>query len=333
MGALLGACQLSFGFLVVDCPPLSPVADAVALQDLLDGFLLVVRARTAPRDVITRAVGRLKEGRIHGVVFNSQPEVLPGGYGPSFQYVLRLEEGLRARTWARARAASPSSPSRSSCSGRSSSPGSMRFGAELWSYPLLLPKALLCVAVLQLSLFYSELYELRSRRRTELFLRVGQSLAVGAVALAVIFFVLPALRGGPRRLRPLRPHRRSGAPGLALRPGVSPGKRSTSGSACSSSGPGCSAQKVARAMLRQSPLGYRVLGFLTEHPEEVGKTLVNPSIVGTLDDLPRLLEELAGHADRGGPGGPAPAPARWTRSCAAGWTGSGWWRPPPSSSP
>jgi capsular exopolysaccharide synthesis family protein len=83
MGALLGACQLSFGFLIVDCPPLSPVADAVALQDLLDGFLLVVRARTASREVITRAVGRLKEGRIHGVVFNSQPEVLPGGYGPS----------------------------------------------------------------------------------------------------------------------------------------------------------------------------------------------------------------------------------------------------------
>ncbi len=91
MGALIGACQLSFGFLVVDCPPLSPVADAVALQDLLDGFLLVVRARTAPRDVITRAVGRLKEGRIHGVVFNSQPEVLPGGYGPSLAYYYGTE--------------------------------------------------------------------------------------------------------------------------------------------------------------------------------------------------------------------------------------------------
>jgi len=83
MATLLGACQLSFGFLVVDCPPLSPVADAVALQDLLDGFLLVVRARTAPRDVITRAVARLKDGRIQGVVFNSPSEILRGAYGPS----------------------------------------------------------------------------------------------------------------------------------------------------------------------------------------------------------------------------------------------------------
>jgi Mrp family chromosome partitioning ATPase len=80
MGALLGAGQLSFGFLVVDCPPLSPVADAVSLQDLLDGFLLVVRARSAPRDAIERAVGRLHEGRIQGVVFNDQPEILPTSY-------------------------------------------------------------------------------------------------------------------------------------------------------------------------------------------------------------------------------------------------------------
>lgn len=86
MGALIGACQLNFGFLVVDCPPLSPVADAVAFQDLVDGFLLVVRARCAPREVITRAVARLKEGRIHGVVFNDQPEILPGGYRYSRRY-------------------------------------------------------------------------------------------------------------------------------------------------------------------------------------------------------------------------------------------------------
>jgi Mrp family chromosome partitioning ATPase len=80
MGALLGAGQLSFGFLVVDCPPLSPVADAVSLQDLLDGFLLVVRARSAPKEMIERAVGRLHEGRIQGVVFNDQPEILSTNY-------------------------------------------------------------------------------------------------------------------------------------------------------------------------------------------------------------------------------------------------------------
>lgn len=81
MAALIGACQLSFGFVVVDCPPLDPVADAVALQDLLDGFLLVVRARHSPRDGVERAVARLKAHRIQGIVFNNQPTILPHGYG------------------------------------------------------------------------------------------------------------------------------------------------------------------------------------------------------------------------------------------------------------
>jgi len=86
MASLIGACQLSYGFVVVDCPPLDPVADAVALQDLLDGFLLVIRARRSPRAAIERAVSRLKENRIRGIVFNDQPEILPLGYGYGYGY-------------------------------------------------------------------------------------------------------------------------------------------------------------------------------------------------------------------------------------------------------
>jgi len=85
MGALMGACQLSFGFVIVDCPPLSPVADAVAMQDLLDGFLLVVRARNAPRETIQRAVSRLKDGRVQGVVFVDPPAILPSGYSYGYR--------------------------------------------------------------------------------------------------------------------------------------------------------------------------------------------------------------------------------------------------------
>ena len=86
MAALIGACQLSYGYVVIDCPPLDPVADAVALQDLIDGFLLVIRARRSPRASIERAVSRLKEHRIRGIVFNDQPEILPLGYGYGYGY-------------------------------------------------------------------------------------------------------------------------------------------------------------------------------------------------------------------------------------------------------
>jgi Mrp family chromosome partitioning ATPase len=86
MAALIGACQLSYGFVVVDCPPLDPVADAVALQDMIDGFLLVIRARRSPKAAIERAMSRLKKHRVRGIVFNDQPEILPVGYAYGYGY-------------------------------------------------------------------------------------------------------------------------------------------------------------------------------------------------------------------------------------------------------
>jgi len=167
----------------------------------------------------------------------------------------------------------------------------LRFGDEFWRYELLVPKGFLCVIVLQLSLYYGELYELRVRRRMELFLRLGQCLAIGAMALAVIFFAVPALEVGRGIFgifmalvaATLLTWRLLldwtwGAADLGERALVL--------------GTGVSARHVARAMLKQSPLGYQVLGFLTEHPREVGRRLVNPSVVGTLADLPRLTREL-----------------------------------------
>jgi len=85
MAALLDACREQFDSVVVDCPPLAPVADSLMLQDSIDGFLLVVRARHAPRDVIQRAVSHLRPERVAGVVFNDQQEVFPG-YSFSYAY-------------------------------------------------------------------------------------------------------------------------------------------------------------------------------------------------------------------------------------------------------
>lgn len=85
MAAILDAARRSFDFVIVDCPPVTPVADAVILQDLLDGFLFVVRARHCPREVILRAASRLKGDRIIGTVFNDQKEILPGYYRYGYQ--------------------------------------------------------------------------------------------------------------------------------------------------------------------------------------------------------------------------------------------------------
>ncbi len=80
MSSLLSAAGSEFDTIVVDCPPLAPVSDSVLLQDLLDGLILVVRARYAPMDAVRKAVADLRADRVLGIVFNDQRDVLPRGY-------------------------------------------------------------------------------------------------------------------------------------------------------------------------------------------------------------------------------------------------------------
>jgi capsular exopolysaccharide synthesis family protein len=82
---LLEAARRFADFVIVDAPPLGPVADSVILQDLLDGFLLVVRARTAPLESIRKSVANLKPDRIQGVVWNDHKELLKSYYGYSYK--------------------------------------------------------------------------------------------------------------------------------------------------------------------------------------------------------------------------------------------------------
>jgi capsular exopolysaccharide synthesis family protein len=70
MRELLKVVRQSFEFVIVDCPPLTPVADSLLLQDVVDGFLLVIRAGRSSRSVIARGLARLRPERLLGVIFN-----------------------------------------------------------------------------------------------------------------------------------------------------------------------------------------------------------------------------------------------------------------------
>ncbi len=85
LGRLLRAADRVFDYVVLDFPPLLPVADAVVVQDHVDGFVFVVRSRHSPRETIQKAAGLLKPGSIAGVVLNGQHDILPS-YG---QYAYR----------------------------------------------------------------------------------------------------------------------------------------------------------------------------------------------------------------------------------------------------
>jgi capsular exopolysaccharide synthesis family protein len=67
---LFNAARREFRYVVVDCPPQVPVADTARIQESLDGILLVVRARSAPRETLTAAVDQLSAEKILGVVLN-----------------------------------------------------------------------------------------------------------------------------------------------------------------------------------------------------------------------------------------------------------------------
>jgi sugar transferase (PEP-CTERM system associated) len=162
----------------------------------------------------------------------------------------------------------------------------------LLGYELFASKALVCVAEVQLTLYYAELYEYRSRRRLELFQLLGQCMAIAAVALTVVFFAVPALEVGRGAFVLFIVLAWSGLLLWRLLLLWAWGTLGAFGDRVLILGTGVPAQKVAREMLKRAPIGYRVLGFLTEHEGEIGRALGNPSVLGTLSDLPRLSESL-----------------------------------------
>jgi polysaccharide chain length determinant protein (PEP-CTERM system associated) len=76
MRVLIEEARRSFDFVIVDCPPLLPVADAMVLQRMVDGFVVVVRERHAPIESILYALDRVDAERLRGVVLNDHLEVL-----------------------------------------------------------------------------------------------------------------------------------------------------------------------------------------------------------------------------------------------------------------
>jgi Mrp family chromosome partitioning ATPase len=86
MTDLLAAARAEFEYVLIDCPPVLPVADAILIQDGLDGFAFVVRARHSPRETVLRAASRLKPEKLLGLVFNDQSEILPNYYNYGNRY-------------------------------------------------------------------------------------------------------------------------------------------------------------------------------------------------------------------------------------------------------
>jgi capsular exopolysaccharide synthesis family protein len=67
---IIGRLRDEYQFIVLDSPPLVPIADSHILAGLADGVMLVVRARKTPPELFQRAVESLGASNVIGVVLN-----------------------------------------------------------------------------------------------------------------------------------------------------------------------------------------------------------------------------------------------------------------------
>lgn len=157
-----------------------------------------------------------------------------------------------------------------------------------------LVKAGVVAAITQLCLFFADMYDLRVvADRRELFVRLLRALAATTIILAVVYFWAPSLIVG-RGVFLLTTILTIVAI-LATRllfdfatSQVQPGERllliGTTPAAVAL------AQEIHE---RQAELGVEIVGFVDPDPARVGAALFNPGVIGTIDDIPRIVRDRA----------------------------------------
>jgi len=173
----------------------------------------------------------------------------------------------------------------------------VRLGADAWpllSAPSGMLRALLVLAVCQTTLHYADLYDIRSATDTrELTIRLLQAIGFTSIILAVIYFWAPNAMIGRgvflfaavfiiavvvawRLLFAWVSHRAAPRERLLL-VGTGPG-----------------AVELARELHdRRQELGVEIVGFVDPDPTRVGMALINPGVVGAVEDISSLVSAMA----------------------------------------
>ena len=70
MQELLNSVRGYFKYIIIDTPPIIPLADMSIYATLVDGILLVIKAGKTPRSIVKRALGSIPPDKIIGAVLN-----------------------------------------------------------------------------------------------------------------------------------------------------------------------------------------------------------------------------------------------------------------------
>jgi len=141
-----------------------------------------------------------------------------------------------------------------------------------------------------LSLYYSDLYDFRVvRRRADLLAHTLQALGAACLTLAVLYFLIPsaslgrgvALLAAPVILLLLLSWRLSANAVNLLARG---------NERVLMIGTGEAGVSLVRHILGHPEYNMKVVGFLDEKGQDVGKSLVNPKIIGAVADLEEIVD-------------------------------------------
>ena len=164
----------------------------------------------------------------------------------------------------------------------------LRFGqsaSELLDYEGLALKAAVNTVVLMLCLYYSGYYEdWPTQRPLETALRALRAVAAGTLLLLALYYALPVLKVGRGILVLYLP---LAFVFLVLLRGVY--RWMSEDDAFTENvlilGTGATAQEVARQLGKQRLSGQRIVGFLSGDSADVGRRIVEPTVVGTMDEI------------------------------------------------
>ncbi len=163
------------------------------------------------------------------------------------------------------------------------------FGTDLaagYGVPLRLA---IVVSVCLICFYYSDLYDMQVvSRKTELLIRLMQALGAASLILALLYYLVPALMFG-RGISAIA----AGIAGLLLvtwRLLVdATGSFFRPEQRLVVAGTGPAGIRLVRELMERPALNFKVLGFLDECGENIGKRLVNPGIIGGVAELEHLV--------------------------------------------
>ena len=172
----------------------------------------------------------------------------------------------------------------------------LRFGEAFPTYEQGLLRAGVFIIALLLAFYYNDLYGGRAPRGvTELALRVIKSFVAGGIFLALVYYAMPELTLG-RGILLIHPPLAMAAL-LAWRVSYYWAlQRESFVENVLILGTGAAAIGLAKELLQHRKEGYRIVGFLGQDPSEVGKSILNPTVVGTFDDLLPITEQMNVHS-------------------------------------